>query len=613
MTLVLRCDTGGIQIVKLLLECISNEHWSFKGETICNIKEKCKELLQTLIVEIDASIRFKNPLNITESFHQDIDEINQLLLSRNRIEYSIAARLVIFLGCKDPSSLIKSIMFLLQYSKSNDHLALMINIATHELLDKTKAPHCDKGGYLGIVLQQILSRDIQKFFISNEESIDLSQMWDNLLTLLKWEKSGKVPILKCHFVTRAIYENLESITSVFGSEINHMHVIADLLDQLEIPSSSAPFTLNSLVILNLAQSTVNYFFACCTCEDSGSKIRGFKKVYSILRRLCIFSKVAKVLALRELLERALFRSDNILFGAISTQKYTNENTEKLLLKQNKKISKTIPLTKHSSVFNGGIIGGGKRKILYSNELPADEISANISELINTIKACCSLPDEADFKYCDLSLDSVTSVSLLLVQFVSPDVMYNGLPWPEEEFSKVTVERDLMITKFFKTMPLLWDLLSFVAIYRPALCYCSVLLRALTATLIHQWRSMGDLSKSNATHYYNQLLENTVKVIDIMALGQLLPPPLSSIRDVFPHLKSFEIVAILRDCIWFYMRDHVPSPALFGLDSNGIYWRDPSIARPPDIFTNSLRIILQRNIKTLGNIYSQMFINIPKQE
>lgn len=36
----------------------------------------------------------------------------------------------------------------------------------------------------------------------------------------------------------------------------------------------------------------------------------------------------------------------------------------------------------------------------------------------------------------VSLDSITAVSLLLVELISPDVMYNGLPWPEEEFCKV---------------------------------------------------------------------------------------------------------------------------------------------------------------------------------
>ncbi|XP_044754363.1 integrator complex subunit 5 [Coccinella septempunctata] len=611
MTLILQCNTGGVQIVRLLLECITNENWTLAGSIVSGIKEKCGKLLSTLLVEIDMSLRFKNPINLVNSFSQDLNEINRLLLSKHKIEYMTASRLVVFLGRNDPSILINSVTFIMLNSQVPEHLALLIKILTHEFVDKTKSPYCDDGGYLGIVLNQILSKDIQKFFISNQETIDLSQMWENLLLLLKWEKSEKVMMLKGQMISRAIYANLETITSVFGSEIHHMHVIAELLDKLEIPSTNTPLTLNTPVILNLTQSTVNYFFACCASHDGGNKIRGFRKVCSILKRLCVFSKVAKVLALRELLERALFRSDNVLFGAVNTENYTSENSKKLLLKQNKKISKTIPLTKHSSVFNGGIIGGGKRKFEQPEELPAEVVSSNISELINTIRACCTLPNEADAKYCDLSLESVTLVSLLLVQFVSPDVMYNGLPWPEEEFSKVTVERDLIITKFFKMMPLLWELLNFVGVYRPALCYCSVLLRALTAILIHQWRSMGDKSKTNATHHYNNLLENTIRVVDIMALGQLLPPPLSSIREVFPHLKSFEIVAILKDGIWFYMRDHVPSPALFTVDSNGIHWRDPSIARPQDIYTNSLRIILQRNIKSLGNVYSKMFINIAK--
>lgn len=173
-----------------------------------------------------------------------------------------------------------------------------------------------------------------------------------------------------------------------------------------------------------------------------------------------------------------------------------------------------------------------------NDFTNDVISRNTAELINVIKACCALSNEN--KYTDLSLDSMTLVSLLLVQFVSPDVMYNGLPWPEEEFSKVTIERDLFIRRMFTNTPLLWELLSFVAIYRPAICCCSVLLRALTATLIHQWKSMGEQSKSNETENYKSLMYTTTKVLDIMTLGQLLPHPLSSIRDVIPFLKSFEV-------------------------------------------------------------------------
>ncbi|KAJ8974661.1 hypothetical protein NQ317_011977 [Molorchus minor] len=81
-----------------------------------------------------------------------------------------------------------------------------------------------------------------------------------------------------------------------------------------------------------------YFGTPEVLEDDGTsnKIKGFQKVNRILKCLCTYSKVAKVLALRELLERALFRSDNILFGAVNTEH--DDDCDKVLLKQNKKIS-----------------------------------------------------------------------------------------------------------------------------------------------------------------------------------------------------------------------------------------------------------------------------------
>lgn len=52
--------------------------------------------------------------------------------------------------------------------------------------------------------------------------------------------------------------------------------------------------------------------------------------------------------------------------------------------------------------------------------------------------------------------------------------------------------------------------------------------------------MGEQSKSNETENYKTLMSTTTKVLDIMTLGQLLPHPLSSIRDVIPFLKCFEV-------------------------------------------------------------------------
>lgn len=72
--------------------------------------------------------------------------------------------------------------------------------------------------------------------------------------------------------------------------------------------------------------------------------------------------------------------------------------------------------------------------------------------------------------------------------VSTDIMYNGLPWPDEEFTRVTMERDLHIRRTFKNAPILWSILALIATVRPSLCFASVLLRGICASLLNQWQA-----------------------------------------------------------------------------------------------------------------------------
>lgn len=65
--------------------------------------------------------------------------------------------------------------------------------------------------------------------------------------------------------------------------------------------------------------------------------------------------------------------------------------------------------------------------------------------------------------------------------------------------------------------------------------------------------------------------------------------------------------LLRECLWNFMRDHVPSPALFARDGSGVMWRDPTLSRPPQQYTETFRLILQRNIGKLGQLYAQLFL------
>ncbi|XP_017777187.1 PREDICTED: integrator complex subunit 5 [Nicrophorus vespilloides] len=621
--LILSCEKGGVQIIQLLLDCVNIKTKSSSvDEVTANIiKTNAWELLEYILSDIDYSVRRKNyidrkPLKLLNSLIFDVEEVCKMLVSSEDIESQTASRIINCIGQHNPPVLIQALSFILHNSTTDEQLAFFVRILGSELVDKTSSPYYEKGGHFSVVLEQILEKHFERLNgFTSFKSESLEQTWRNLLKLLKWEKSNAIFALKTRCISKGIEYNLLNLTEIFkvsslGSKCSH--ILCEILHLLDIPKLD---TIPLQVTLKLVCGTVNYFFNCCKETDELLRMNGFKRTLEMFRRLSCHSKVCRNKALRHLLERSLFeKADAELFGAQMDEDNNNTEVNKQLIIQNKKISKTIHLTKHSSVFNGGIIGNGKRKSICVHRPPIDLVSINTRHLIASLKACCGIPvDTPNDKIVDVSLDSLTLVSLMLVQLISPDVMYNGLPWPEEEFSKVTIERDLLIRRLFNQKPLLWDLLNFVASYRPALCYCSVLLRALTATLMHQWTSMGDQSKSCNTDSYKALMDTTVRVIDVMALGQLLPPPLSSVRDVVPFLNSYEIVAILRECIWCYMRDHIPSPALFVGDSNGLMWRDPTVVRPADPYTKTLRIIMQRNIKTVGHLYSQMFITLPTSD
>ena len=51
-------------------------------------------------------------------------------------------------------------------------------------------------------------------------------------------------------------------------------------------------------------------------------------------------------------------------------------------------------------------------------------------------------DESEAKSTTEGISPLTgqTLALLLIELVAPDVMYNGIPWPGEDYIKVTIER-----------------------------------------------------------------------------------------------------------------------------------------------------------------------------
>lgn len=298
-------------------------------------------------------------------------------------------------------------------------------------------------------------------------------------------------------------------------------------------------------------------------SDPNSRQIAVERVYSLLTRQCSGRKYSRIAALRELLEGALYAYGN-LFGVHLDIDFDHgvqnkRREDRLLIKLNQSQNNTPNNIR--SFLHAGIIGQGLK-------FPTKEATAPDSDirnmLLRAIMACCRQEDVAK------TIDGFTSIALLLVEMISPDVMYNGLPWPDEEFAKITMERDLHIRRTFKNAPILWSILALIASHRPSLCYASVLLRAICATLLHQWRAKSVLHNQSVENN-PELFQVTKNLLEIMAMGQLLCGPLAYLHVVIEHFEPFEIVVVLKECVWNFMKENVPSPMSYRVSTNGRHY------------------------------------------
>ena len=111
-------------------------------------------------------------------------------------------------------------------------------------------------------------------------------------------------------------------------------------------------------------------------------------------------------------------------------------------------------------------------------------------------------------------------------------MYNGFPWYDVDFMRHQV---------------IWSLLYQLAVPRPALCYCSVLVRAVLAVQFSHWQSHTTSSLAN----HPEQTKNTVKVLELMALGQFTPPQLSLVPDIIHIFDPFQLHCVITGtCLLF---------------------------------------------------------------
>ncbi|XP_034545674.1 integrator complex subunit 5 [Notolabrus celidotus] len=393
-----------------------------------------------------------------------------------------------------------------------------------------------------------------------------------------------------------------------------------LLSCSPLPRTSSPAQL-----LLLSRTSVTHFFLVLrrrgevgkVGRDGGQAGEAVNCSVLLLSRLAAYSPLTLKAVLQQLVEGALHKGNADLFGGQATDMSgapitapsVSPDLGASLLDVNCRFGTTVNFSGSVwSVFHAGVIGKGL-KVRTARHVPDPSgVIQNVQTLMCVVVQCCSSsglngsingsrpPSDPD-EPLPINAEAAKVVAVTMVENICPDVANSELSWPPEEHARTTVERDIHIRRCFEAHPVLFPLLQVVAAGRPALCYCSAVLRGLLATLLAHWEASREVLSTDSPWH----LQASCLLVSCMGEGQLLPPVLANVHEAFPNITPFEVRLLLL-AVWEYVRGNGPMPQKFVFSSErGLFCRD--FSRDGDVarYVAPIHSVLHKNIDRLGHL------------
>lgn len=240
-------------------------------------------------------------------------------------------------------------------------------------------------------------------------------------------------------ITQGMSSNLEVLAGQINSKnIDYSDAVVELLSICVNPKQ---MPMSSLFVV--CSSVVSYFFHLLGRRDLDLviKITLINNVKNLLSNLSQQSS-SQHAVLRMVLEGVIDKKYSALFGSKRCYPSDNPAVRINLLNENVKYMSSITLPQsYSSVFHSGIIGSGLRKVSTTTLPEKDIVLLNKQVILDVIQVCCKqswrFPLDEISNTSQSLIPGMKIVALLMVELISPDVMFNGLPWPDEDYLKVS--------------------------------------------------------------------------------------------------------------------------------------------------------------------------------
>ncbi|KAF7238515.1 Integrator complex subunit 5 [Varanus komodoensis] len=534
-----------------------------------SVREACDRVIQLLL------------LNLQKLGHVRELCAETLRLERKRFLWQHQLLVLLSVYCT-PSCASEALFYLLTLAQSQEELSLATQL------------YAVLSSCMSSLLPATVKTSVCQLHAGGLSEQHTAQLCRNLALVLQWEGEGPASM------GRQLGQALSGHVHDFGQLLLHRSPeVAQAASQL-LSVCPAPKAIQPAHLLFLVRSAVHHFFAmlrgtCPTGVSYGARL------------LCCLSGASPMAGkaiLQYLVEGALHPGNAELFGGAAGPPAAGneaalEGARISLLDINRRFMAAVNFSGSVwSVFHAGVIGRGLKPPHAPPQQEPEEVSHHVQTFLGLLLQCCGAARGAGPEpppRIAVSPEAAKTVAVVLVETVCPDVTNSELVWPPEEHTRNTVERDIQIGRAFRDNPLLFQLLALVAEGRPALCYCSVLLRGLMATLMAHWEA----SRENDTARSPWHLQASGALVACMGEGQLLPPVLSNMHEIFDQLAPFEVHLLLLS-VWDYMRDNSPLPQKFTFNAaTGLFFRD--FSRDTDVgkYLCVLHSVLHKNIDRLG--------------
>nr|XP_023685148.1 integrator complex subunit 5 [Paramormyrops kingsleyae] len=636
--LISHSPAGGPRVLRFLVDSATPASVIMSGPVAApqeGVREACDRLLQLLLLHlhklvynrpdgedvypVSSSSSFSSPPRIIPFLEELRGHVGELCAETLRLErkrhlwlHQLLCLLSVYGG---PSVATEALCRLLTLARSPEELALASQL------------HAPLSTCLPGLLPAVVVRCVAQIHTQSLGSKDLGQLLNNLASVIhgsedeaKGAGGAAAQSSMAAQVGAAISSHLHDFCPLLlNGNPAVSQAAARLLSCSQLSRAASPAQL-----LVISRAAVAHFFLALRrrSEVSAGKDAGGEEVsYSIrlLSRLAAFSPLTQKAVLQQLVEGALHRGNADLFGDqrenpdgdLFSQSLTPDLGASLL-DINCKFGTTVNFSGSVwSVFHAGVIGRGLKTPHSLPQCDPDQITQNVQILLAVAVHCCGssgggtgngagtggtryqFPEEP----APISAEAAKVIAMALVENVCPDVANGELVWPPEEHARTTVERDIHIRRCFEQNPVIFHLLRVVAAGRPALCYCSVVLRGLLATLLAHWESSREPMTLDSPWH----LQASCLLVSCMGEGQLLPPVLSNMHEIIPHLTPFEVRLLLL-AVWEYMRGNSPMPQKFSFSADkGLFYRDFSRDGDLSRYLAPLYSVLHKNIDQLGHL------------